>query len=34
MENLGHIAEEVESHKKLARNLEEKLETYILHHQK
>jgi DNA repair exonuclease SbcCD ATPase subunit len=34
MENLRHEAEELESCKKLARNLEEKLETDILHHQK
>jgi hypothetical protein len=32
--NLSHVAEELESHKKLARTLEEKLEIDILYHQK
>jgi hypothetical protein len=34
VEKLSHVAEELESFKKLARNLELKLETDILHHQK
>jgi hypothetical protein len=34
MENLSHVVKELESFKKLVRNLEEKLETDILPHQK